>query len=113
MRPLAAPRARAANASASGASHRTRARARVASRAMTAENDREEGPSRRAMIRLATLAVTLSARSDALARAPEALYDVSSAPESFYDFTVMQYGKPRALADFAGKVSLVVNVASE
>ena len=110
MRPLAAPRARAANASASGASHRTRARARVASRAMTAEN---EGPSRRAMIRLATLAVTLGARSDALARAPEALYDVSSAPESFYDFTVMQYGKPRALADFAGKVSLVVNVASE
>lgn len=80
---------------------------------MSTEREREEGPSRRAMIRLATLAVALGARADARASAPATLYDVASAPESLYDFTVMQYGKPRALADFAGKVSLVVNVASE
>jgi glutathione peroxidase-family protein len=30
-----------------------------------------------------------------------------------YDFTVRQYGKPFALAKYKGKVTVIVNVASE
>jgi glutathione peroxidase-family protein len=30
-----------------------------------------------------------------------------------YDFTVMQYGKPVSLDKYRGKVTVVVNVASE
>jgi hypothetical protein len=32
---------------------------------------------------------------------------------SFYDYTVMQYGKPFALSAFANDVTVVLNVASE
>ena len=37
----------------------------------------------------------------------------AAAAESLYDLTVMQYGKPTPLAAYRGKVSVVVNVASE
>ena len=38
----------------------------------------------------------------------------NDAPENgVYDFTVRQYGKPFALAKYKGKVTVIVNVASE
>ena len=38
----------------------------------------------------------------------------NDAPENgVYDFTVRQYGKPFALAKYKGKVTVLVNVASE
>jgi hypothetical protein len=58
---------------------------------------------RRAMARVATLAAMVTVTP---ARAAES-------PESLYDLTVMQYGKPTPLAAYRGKVSVVVNVASE
>lgn len=38
---------------------------------------------------------------------------LAAGEKSFYDFTVQQYGKPVSLSQFAGKVTIVVNVASE
>ena len=58
---------------------------------------------RRAMARVATLAAMVTVTP---ARAAES-------PESLYDLTVMQYGKPTPLAAYRGKVSVVVNVAGE
>ena len=54
-------------------------------------------------LRVATLAAMVTVTP---ARAAES-------PESLYDLTVMQYGKPTPLAAYRGKVSVVVNVASE
>lgn len=38
---------------------------------------------------------------------------LAAGEKSFYDFTVQQYDKPVSLSQFAGKVTIVVNVASE
>ena len=62
---------------------------------------------RRALARVTTLAaalVTVDATSTARA---------ASSVDSLYDLTLSQYGEPRALRDFRGKVVVVVNVASE
>jgi hypothetical protein len=37
----------------------------------------------------------------------------SGEPDNVYDFTVSQYGKPFSLSKYKGKVTVIVNVASE
>ena len=37
----------------------------------------------------------------------------SGEPDNVYDFTVSQYGKPFPLSKYKGKVTVIVNVASE
>ena len=37
----------------------------------------------------------------------------SGEPDNVYDFTVSQYGKPLPLSKYKGKVTVIVNVASE
>lgn len=69
----------------------------------TRDDDDATTTRRRAMARVATLAAMVTVTP---ARAAES-------PESLYDLTVMQYGKPTPLAAYRGKVSVVVNVASE
>lgn len=56
------------------------------------------------MMRIVALAGALETTARGRARA-----DV----ESLYDLTVEQYGKPRSLGEYKGKVVVVANVASE
>ena len=89
-------------------------RRRVAA-AAAAPGPRGPGPaaaapaSRRELLLLAGGGATAAAAAGALIPAGAA----RAGPASFYDFTVQQYGEPTSLAAFRGKVSVVVNVASE
>jgi len=62
---------------------------------------------RRALARVTTLAAALMAIDTSSSSRAAASVD------SLYDLTLSQYGAPRALSDFRGKVTVVVNVASE
>jgi hypothetical protein len=66
---------------------------------------------RAAMVRVSALALTMGVpmrSNDWRANA-----DSSSSSSSLYDFKVKQYGAERDLRAFDGKVTLVMNVASE
>ena len=82
--------------------------------ATTDENSivREEEEDQRAVNRRQSLlSVAAVAGTSLLSAFPAKSND---APENgVYDFTVRQYGKPFALAKYKGKVTVIVNVASE
>ena len=66
---------------------------------------------RRCTLDLAAHARPTPQGAAALAAAP--LTARAAGETSLYDFTVQQYGKPFSLSAFRGKVTVVVNVASE
>jgi len=49
----------------------------------------------------------------ALVRSDFVYAATSGEPDNVYDFTVSQYGKPFSLSKYKGKVTVIVNVASE
>jgi hypothetical protein len=88
---------------------------RGVARAMRDEEVVEDATSTRraAMVRVSALALTMGVPMRANDWRANADSSSSPPPSSLYDFKVKQYGAERDLRAFDGKVTLVMNVASE
>ena len=83
--------------------------------ATTDENSivREEEEDQSAVNRRQSLLLGASVAGTSLLSAFPAKSNDAPPENGVYDFTVRQYGKPFALAKYKGKVTVIVNVASE